>query len=580
MARTVLRGVRSGGGCAEMAGAVMERTGLRGGRRGRSCARCVRLHAAAPPWPAHLPGYLSPMTILLWFKRDLRISDHPALAHAAELGAESGASILSVYIVEPAYWALPDTSARQYAFTEECVAALRSDLAAIGLPLAVRVGDAVACLRTLAEDHRAARLVSHEETGNLWTYGRDRRVARWAGEAGLAWDELAQSGVVRRLGNRDGWAGRRERLFRSPALPAPTALPGVAGIDPGALPPASDLGLAADPISERQAGGRAQALSLLGSFLTERGRTYRRDMSSPVTGEWACSRLSAHLALGTISGREAHQAALGRLTEVKGTREGWSGSLRSFTSRLAWRDHFMQKLEDAPRIESHCLHSAYEGLRPAVPDGARLEAWSTGQTGLPFVDACMRSLASTGWMNFRMRSMLMAVASYHLWLDWRATGPVLARLFTDYEPGIHWPQVQMQSGTTGMNTVRVYNPVKQGHDQDPTGVFTRRWVPELATVPDEHLQQPWRWEGASTVLGRAYPEPIVDVASSAKEASARVWAVRRGPAFRAEAERIVARHASRKEPGVPMRFQRDPAPAERPASPAAASPATQLKLDL
>ena len=103
----------------------------------------------------------------------------------------------------------------------------------------------------------------------------------------------------------------------------------------------------------------------------------------------------------------------------------------------------------------------------------RLAAWEAGETGLPFVDACMRYLRATGWLNFRMRSMLVAVASYHLWLDWRATGPHLARQFTDYEPGIHWPQVQMQSGTTGMNTVRIYNPVKQGRDQDPAGVFTR-----------------------------------------------------------------------------------------------------------
>jgi deoxyribodipyrimidine photo-lyase len=186
----------------------------------------------------------------------------------------------------------------------------------------------------------------------------------------------------------------------------------------------------------------------------------------------------------------------------------------------------------------------------------------------------MRSLAATGWLNFRMRSMLMAVASYHLWLDWRATGPHLARLFTDYEPGIHWSQVQMQSGTTGMNTVRIYNPVKQGHDQDPDGSFTRAWVPELAAVPDRHLQEPWLWEGASGLLGRAYPEPIVDVKAAAKAASARVWGVRKGAAFREEADRIVRKHASRKEPGVPMRFARDAEPRPPRRAP------DQLKLDL
>jgi len=151
--------------------------------------------------------------------------------------------------------------------------------------------------------------------------------------------------------------------------------------------------------------------------------------------------------------------------------------------------------------------------------------------------------------------MVMAVASYHLWLDWRATGPVLARMFTDYEPGIHWSQVQMQSGTTGMNTIRIYNPVKQGHDQDPTGAFTRYWVPELRDVPDAYLHEPWGWGGAAKLLGRQYPEPIVDVAQAAREARERVWAIRKQSGFRDEALRLVEKHGSRKtrRQGIPRR---------------------------
>src|SRR6056297_3171437 len=159
----------------------------------------------------------------------------------------------------------------------------------------------------------------------------------------------------------------------------------------------------------------------------------------------------------------------------------------------------------------------------------------------------MRKLSQPVAINERMRSMLMAVASYHLWLDWRATGAVLAGYFTDYEPGIHWSQVQMQSGTTGMNTVRIYNPIKQGQDQDPTGAFTRAWCPELRAVPDAHLQTPWTWEGAGALLGKRYPAPVVDVAKAAREARQKVWAVRSGDAFRGEASGIVEKHASRKD---------------------------------
>jgi deoxyribodipyrimidine photo-lyase len=291
-------------------------------------------------------------------------------------------------------------------------------------------------------------------------------------------------------------------------------------------------------------------------------------MSSPLTGERACSRLSPHIALGTLSLREVVQATAARQADRPGGR--WPGALASFQSRLAWRDHFMQKLESQPDIETHALHRASDALRPRDPDATRLAAWQAGETGLPFLDACMRYLAATGWLNFRMRSMVMAVASYHLWLDWRATGAVLARRFTDYEPGIHWPQVQMQSGTTGINTPRIYNPIKQGLDQDPTGAFTRRWVPELAEVPDALLQTPWRWEGARSLLGRRYPEPVVDVMAAQRAARDAIFSLRK-TASRAEISAIVDRHASRADP----RFVNDRSPRKR-----VASVANQLSLDL
>ncbi|MEO0487306.1 MAG: FAD-binding domain-containing protein [Pseudomonadota bacterium] len=495
------------------------------------------------------------MTSVLWFKRDLRVTDHAALAAAGQAGP-----VIALYIVEPDYWSLPDTSARQWAFTAECLDSLR---AALPIPLVIRIGDAVDVLDDLRRATGFRQIVSHEETGNAWTYARDLRVKDWAAARGIPWHEYTQSGVVRRLRGRNGWAARRERYVRQPTIAA-GALSGPS-LDTQAIPTAAELSLDPDPCPARQRGGREEALSLLGGFLTERGRTYRKAMSSPVEGEWACSRLSPYLALGVISGREAAQAAAARKAELPaGGRDGWKGSLNSFTSRLAWRDHFMQKLEDEPEIETRCLHRAYEGLRQGS-DAERLQAWSDGQTGLPFVDACMRYLTHTGWLNFRMRSMLMAVASYHLWLDWRDTGAVLARRFTDYEPGIHWSQAQMQSGTTGMNTVRIYNPVKQGKDQDPTGVFTRRWVPEIAHLDDSVLQEPWRAGGAA-----GYPPPIVDVPAAARAARERVFAVRKGDAFRSEAKAIVKKHASRKRD---RGFQRDPVPKEKPQD-------RQLSLDL
>ncbi|MEL7516926.1 MAG: FAD-binding domain-containing protein [Pseudomonadota bacterium] len=473
------------------------------------------------------------MNTLLWFKRDLRVSDHAALSFAAEQGA-----VLPLYIFEPAYWAEPDVSGRQFDFVLESVPDLRAQLARLGAKLCVRVGDAVDVLEDLRAQYGIAALVSHEETGNAWTYSRDRAVAEWAGGQGVTWTELAQSGVVRRLNGRDGWAKQRNAFLRKPQIDPPGRLASITA-------PSDNVPrlVADDHCPGRQRGGREEGLAHLGSFLTIRGQPYRREMSSPLTAETSGSRVSPYLAFGCLSGREVAQAAAARQREVKGTREGWGGSLKSFQARLAWRDHFMQKLEDEPALEHRCLHSGYDGLRG--DDRARREAWERGETGLPFVDACMRYVIATGWLNFRMRSMLMAVASYHLWLDWRQTGLHLARQFTDFEPGIHWPQTQMQSGTTGMNTIRIYNPIKQGHDQDPQGVFTRRWLPELAAVPDDLLQEPWKWEGAGNL---AYPAPIVDVPAAAKAARDQIFAVRRGSAFRSEANRVIEKHASRKDP--------------------------------
>ena len=477
------------------------------------------------------------MNCLVWFKRDLRVTDHTPLAAAAARG-----SVLPLYVFEPKYWELPDVSKRQFDFVNESVSDLAENLRDLGIPLVLRVGNVVDVLSDIKSNAPFDQIVSHEETGNSWTFNRDNEVAMWCCANAVRWEEFSQSGVVRRLNGRDGWAAQRKNFMLKEVVQIPSILKG-----PNLKSDPQPNIKINDSCPQRQIGGRKIGLSILGSFLKSRGQTYRKDMSSPDTGEAVCSRISPYLTYGCLSPREVVQVTSIRQREVRGTRDGWAGSLKSFQARLAWRDHFIQKLEDQPTLEHCCLHSAYEGLRPIEPNSTTLAAWQSGETGIPFVDACMRFLNSTGWLNFRMRSMLMAVASYHLWLDWRVTGLHLAQKFTDFEPGIHWPQVQMQSGTTGMNTVRIYNPIKQGLDQDPTGIFTRRWVPELTAVPNLYLQEPWRWTGANQVLGHSYPMPIVDVALSARAAREKVWALRRGNEFNFEASKIIKKHASRKD---------------------------------
>ena len=480
---------------------------------------------------------------ILWFKRDLRIADHAVLHLAAEAGP-----VLPLYIAEPELWALPESSGRQWSFIAECLAELRTDLRRIGADLVVRSGDVVDIFQALHQDLGPFDLWSHEETGFGWTFQRDLRLSEWCKAYGVQWREFQLAGVIRRLPSRNKWAQAWDSRMSIAQTRSPDALPPI-HIDPGSIPSSKDLGLEVDHCPERQSGGRSEGIRLLDSFLETRGRRYQRAMSSPSDGEWTCSRISPHLAFGTLSSKEVAQACWTRQATLKleGHDKQWNGAMRAFNARLHWRCHFMQKFEDEPRIEFEELHPATSALA-RDSDAARLRAWANGETGLPFVDATMRCLRATGWMNFRMRAMLVSVASYHLWLDWRESGKILGSYFTDFEPGIHWSQVQMQSGTTGINSIRIYNPVKQGYDQDPNGDFIRKWLPELQDLPSQFIHEPWLWDQAGSILGKTYPDPIVDYKSAARSARDRVWAMRKDPEFKERAKSIVTKHASRRRP--------------------------------
>lgn len=152
-------------------------------------------------------------------------------------------------------------------------------------------------------------------------------------------------------------------------------------------------------------------------------------------------------------------------------------------------------------MEFRCINPAHENLHGW--NEKAYERWSTGMTGYPFIDACMRSLNATKWINFRARAMLVSFASYALNLDWRRFAPHLARTFLDYEPGIHYSQLQMQSGTTFGSIPRIYNPIKQSLEKDPDGSFIRHWIPELRDLSTERLHHPL------VVSHGSYPAPIV-----------------------------------------------------------------------
>lgn len=475
---------------------------------------------------------------IVWFKRDLRLHDHVPLV-AAALGP-----VLPLYIVEPDYWALPDSSRRHWQFIHDCLGDLQQAFQALGAHLVLRTGEAVEVLETLRQHFGKIALWSHEETGNGWTFARDKKVLAWCKNHQIMWYEAPSHGVVRRLGNRDKWSALRDRRMAEPFIPEPQNIIMVPEILSESRP-AKDHPMFGEAVGSVQRGGRTEGLKILGSFLDERASKYMLTISKPGVSARHCSRLSAHIAFGTLSIREIEQATKARMADLALQPDDSAQFLRrnlgAFLSRLAWRCHFVQKLEQQPEIEFCCMHGAFEGMREPHFRQDYFDAWATGNTGYPLIDAAMRSLHANGWITFRMRAMLVSFASYHLWLDWRKTAPHLARLFTDYEPGIHYSQFQMQSGVTGINAVRMYNPVKQSLDHDSDGTFIRRYVPELRDVSAQWIHEPWLMPQPPA----NYPAPIVDHETAMKFAREQIGARRKVPEFREGARSVNQKLGSR-----------------------------------
>jgi deoxyribodipyrimidine photo-lyase len=471
---------------------------------------------------------------LLWFRQDLRLGDNPAL-HAA-----AGRPLLPVYVLDdesPGRWA-PGGASRWW--LHHSLAALRADLAGRGLPLVLARGRAEAVVPALAEAAGAAEVFAgrmHEP----WAREADRRVEEALRGAGRTL-RLFTSATLRAPSEIATGEGRPYAMYApfakaalrlgppGEALPVPEALRAVPSPPAGGAldalrllprPPEPDW---AAEFASLWRPGEAGARERLSRFLQRPLADYSAARNDP--GIEGSSGLSPHLHWGEVSARQVWQAALGT---AGGDEEG----ARPFLNEILWREFSLHLLWHRPEMPEEPLRPLFARF-PFAPDPGLLRVWRRGRTGYPAVDAGMRQLWRLGWMHNRVRMIAASFLVKHLLQPWQDGAAWFWDTLVDADLGnnsVSWQWIA-GSGLDAAPYFRVFNPVAQGEKFDPAGRYVRRFVPELARLPDRWIHRPWEapeavLRGAGVELGRDYPRPVVEHAAARRRALDAFAAMRR-----------------------------------------------------